>query len=66
MALLASYLIRQQENQSLAAFLEQDVFANNEGVTIEATTEEKQGFDAFMERYEAGLSIEQAALQFFK
>lgn len=66
MALLASYLIRQQENQSLAAFLEQDVFANNEGVTIEATTEENQGFDAFMERYEAGLSIEQAALQFFK
>lgn len=66
MALLAGYVIRANKEETLAEFLDQEVFANNEGITIEATKEENDGFDAFMARYEAGLVIESAAVASFK
>ncbi len=43
-------------------FLNNKVFKNSKIVTIEATKEEIEGFEKFMERYKKGLLIEQAAV----
>lgn len=59
-ALLAAYQL--EENLSLSDFLEQKVFARSEGVTIEPTTEDLQGYSQFIDRYEKGLSIEAEAI----
>ena len=59
-ALLAAYQL--EENLSLSDFLEQKVFATSEGVTIEPTTEDLQGYSQFIDRYEKGLSIEAEAI----
>lgn len=62
MALLASYLINKDQKESLAAFLEQKVFQHVESVEIAPDPEDVKGFEAFIERYKAGLAIEQAAV----
>lgn len=61
-ALLAAYLINQQPGESLAAYLEQRIFAHLDGETLMATDEEIEGFEAFMQHYRAGLSVEKAAI----
>jgi sugar (pentulose or hexulose) kinase len=63
-ALLAAYQL--EENLSLSDFLEQKVFATSEGVTIEPTTEDLQGYSQFIDRYEKGLSIEAEAITSLK
>lgn len=62
MALLASYMDNKRAEESLADFLEQQVFANVEGETIAPETADVQGFGIFIERYRKGLAIEQAAV----
>ena len=47
-ALLAAYQL--EENLSLSDFLEQKVFATSEGVTIEPTTEDLEGYSQFIDR----------------
>lgn len=64
-ALLASYLVHKQ-NRSLADFLASDVFATAEVSTIEATKEDIEGFNNFLERYKRGLAVERAAVQHLK
>ena len=49
--------------ESLADFLEQQVFANVEGETIAPEIADVQGFETFIERYRKGLAIEQAAVE---
>ena len=61
-ALLAAYLIDQQPGESLAAYLEQRIFAHLDGEMLMATDEEIEGFEAFMQHYRAGLSVEKAAI----
>ncbi len=63
MALLASYLVNSDKHQSLADFLDQKVFAGNQGTEVKPTPEEVQGFDAYIESYKQGLAIEQAAVK---
>ena len=63
-ALLAAYQL--EKNLSLSDFLEQKVFATSEGVTIEPTTEDLQGYSQFIDRYEKGLSIEAEAITSLK
>ena len=63
MALLASYLVNSSKHQSLADFLDQKVFAGNKGTEVTPTTEEVEGFNAYIESYKKGLAIEQAAVQ---
>jgi sugar (pentulose or hexulose) kinase len=58
-ALLASFM--QSGKQSLAKFLDEDVFAGNAGVQIQPDAKDVAGFAAFMKRYEAGLYLERAA-----
>ncbi|WP_276352975.1 xylulokinase [Cohnella caldifontis] len=62
MALLASYLINQGPGESLEDFLQQKVFQDVAGEEIAPDATDVQGFEAFIERYRAGLAIERAAV----
>ncbi|MCR2805472.1 xylulokinase [Paenibacillus soyae] len=62
MALLASYLLNKDQEERLDDFLEKKVFQDVEGEEIAPDPADVKGFEAFMERYKAGLAIEQAAV----
>ncbi len=66
MALLAAYLVDGKKYGRLEDFLEKRVFAGKEGDTIAPTEEEIRGFEAFTERYSAGLPVERAAVDSMK
>lgn len=61
-ALLAWYMTTDTDKKSLAEFLAEDVFANENSVTIDPDPQDVEGFLKFMERYTAGLQIERAAV----
>jgi len=61
-ALLASYLVNNEKQLSLADWLDEKVFAGNTGVEIAPTAEDVAGFNAYIENYKACLAIEQAAV----
>lgn len=65
-ALLASYMENKEENESLQDFLNHKIFAGQSGSKIEPDAEDVAGFDRFMERYMAGLTIEHAAVKALK
>ena len=60
-ALLASYMIHQAAGQPLEDYLAKKVFAGADSMTIAPDPRDVAGFAAFMERYQRGLVIEQAA-----
>jgi sugar (pentulose or hexulose) kinase len=60
-ALLAAFML--QKGVSLEQFLSEKVFANVTGDRVEPDQKDVQGFKKFMERYLAGLKIEQAAVE---
>ena len=62
-ALLASYMVNQKDGQSLADFLNEEVFAGQTGSCIEPKESDVAGFDAFIARYKKGLAIERAAVE---
>jgi sugar (pentulose or hexulose) kinase len=61
-ALLASYMLHKQKNESLEAYLSGEVFAGENGTIIAPDQRDVDGFAAFMERYKKGLVIERAAV----
>ena len=61
-ALLASYLVNNNNGSTLADWLESNVFAGNTGVEIAPTAEDVAGFNKWIEHYKRGLAIEQAAV----
>ena len=61
-ALLASYLINKEDGEELADYLDNKVFAGNEGSTLDPDPAGVEGFNVFMERYIKGLEIERAAV----
>ena len=63
MALLASYLVNKQPQQSLADFLDEKVFAGNAGTEIKPDPAEVEGFNRYIESYQRGLAIEQTAVK---
>ena len=63
MAILASYLVNNSKNQSLADFLDEAVFAGNTGTEIAPTQEEVEGFNKYIENYKQCLGIEKAAVE---
>ena len=65
-ALLASYMIHKEENQSLDAYLNEKVFAGQTGTTLAPDPADVKGFDVFIQRYVNGLSIERAAVDALK
>lgn len=62
MAILASYLINNDQKISLEDFLDKDVFKEVEGEEIYPDASDVKGFEKFIERYKKGLVIEQAAV----
>ncbi|WP_281626700.1 xylulokinase [Segatella salivae] len=65
-ALLASFLVNRETNQTLDEYLNYKVFAGNTGIEVTANDDEINGFNAYAENYKLGLSIEQAAIKFKK
>lgn len=65
-ALLGSYLVNNDKQQSLADFLDEKVFAGDAGFEISPTAEDVAGFNAYIANYKACLPIEEAAVQYKK
>ena len=63
MALLASFLVRREEGENLADYLAHKVFDGNSGSRMEPDKADVEGFEKFMERYQAGLVVERAAVE---
>lgn len=61
MALLATYMLKKEQNESLEAYLAEKVFADSDAECMEPDAEDVAGFEAFMQRYVAGLLAERAA-----
>ncbi|MFD1449020.1 xylulokinase [Oceanobacillus profundus] len=61
MAILASYMLNKDENESLEDFLDNRVFENVDGKEIYPDGIDVEGFEEFIERYKKGLVIEEAA-----
>lgn len=60
-ALLASYLVKKADNESLADFLDNNVFAGNTGIEIAPTPEDVEGFNKYIKEYQSCLYIEKEA-----
>lgn len=65
-ALLASYMLNREDNESLEDFLKQKVFAGKRGNSVAPDPSDVAGFNKFMERYTKGLAIERAAVDNLK
>lgn len=65
-ALLASYMLNKEENETLEAYLNEKVFAGENGTKVYPDAEDVEGFNKFMKRYAKGLSIERAAIDNLK
>ena len=63
MALLAAYRVNRTADETLEDYLENRVFAGQTGTTISPDAGDQAGFQAFMERYKAGLRVEQTACE---
>ena len=65
-ALLASYMINKEENETLEDYLDAKVFAGNAGTRMDPDPADVAGFEVFTERYKKGLPIERAAVESLK
>ena len=62
-ALLASYMKNKAEGEDLTQYLAEKVFGGEEGERMEPVPADVEGYEEFMKRYAAGLSIERAAVE---
>ena len=65
-ALLASYMINKEENETLEDYLDAKVFAGNAGTKMDPDPADVAGFEVFTECYKKGLPIERAAVESLK
>ena len=65
-ALLADYMLSKGELETLDQYLTNHVFAGNTATRMEPDERDVEGFEQFMKRYTAGLSIERAAVENLK
>ncbi len=61
-AVLASYMIQKEEGETLGAYLNDKVFAGQQGASLDPDPAGVKGFDEFIKIYKAGLPIERAAV----
>ena len=61
-ALLAAYMVRNEQKLPLDEYLDKVVFAGDAGVEIAPTPEDVEGFNKYIETYKACLGIERAAV----
>lgn len=62
-AVLAAFMMQNQDHVSLADYLASCVFRDMEVSRIQPEPQDVAGFERFMERYRKGLSIEKAAVE---
>ncbi|NCB90989.1 MAG: ATPase [Clostridia bacterium] len=62
-ALLAAYLVDKKPDEKLEDYLENRIFKKVLGDTVQPDEKDVTGFETFMKRYKAGLSIEKCAIQ---
>lgn len=62
MALLAAYLLRRGEGETLNDFLSQRVFRTCSSITLPPEPELAAGFQVYLERFRAALDVERAAV----
>ena len=60
-ALLAAYLLHKSEGQTLGDYLSGRVFAGSAGSRMEPVQEDVEGFERYMEAFQAGLDAERRA-----
>lgn len=63
MALLAAYMIRREDGESLEDYLAGKVFAGDTGTSMAPDPEDVKGYEVFIERYKKGIPIELSALE---
>lgn len=63
MAVLAVFAKHGNDRQSLEDFLDQEVFANPESMTLSPEPEGVSGYEAFIKKYQEGLPIESMAIK---
>lgn len=64
-AILAAFVVN-KGSLTLPQYLDDKVFKGAEGSTIAPTPDDVKGFEAFMERYKAGIAIEKCAVDNLK
>ncbi len=62
-ALLAGYMVDKAEGETLEAYLANRIFAGKLGETVRPDPKDVDSFNAYIERYSAGLPIERAAVE---
>lgn len=62
-AILASYMVNKEEGETLDDFLNNKIFAGQEGETMQPDAADVKGFDEFAARYKACLPVERAAVE---
>ncbi|MBR5597064.1 MAG: FGGY-family carbohydrate kinase [Lachnospiraceae bacterium] len=63
MAILASYMSKKDDGETLEAFLNNKVFKDSKGEVMEPVSEDVAGFEAYMEVYGAALEAERKAVE---
>lgn len=61
-ALLAAYMKKKEEGETLDSYLAEKVFAGQSGTKIEPDPKDVEGFEVFIKRYTKGFAIERAAV----
>ena len=65
-ALLASYLVNKENDETLGNFLTNKVFKGETGVKLDPDPKDIAGFNQFMQIYKAGFPVEHAAIDSLK
>ncbi len=65
-AVLGAYMLWKQKEQTLTQYLEENVFADAESVTVVPDPKDVEGYEIFMERYKKGLAVERTAVEMVK
>jgi sugar (pentulose or hexulose) kinase len=61
MALLAAYMVRKAEGETIEEYLANKVFAQAKSVTVQPEPDGVAGFEVYIRRYQAALQAEKAA-----
>lgn len=61
-ALLAAYMSKKAENETLEDYLENKVFADYKASVIKPDKEDVDGFNKYIERYESAVAVEKSAI----
>ena len=63
MAILASYMVHKEENETLEKFLNNKVFGDSKGEIMEPVQEDVNGFEEYMKVYVSALEAERKAVE---